>query len=132
MQTLSSLLTQLSELLRLLRRVLLQTSQRIRRAIGNLAVHLIHIGGEILQNLRAAQLLRGSQVTIFLGQVTVHDAELANTLGAGNQLVRLIHELLNRGADRRVNRSLRNGERTRQTQVLQLLGQGIRIQGYQC
>ena len=121
-QTLSRLLTQFSELLRLLRRVLLQTSQRIRGAIGNLAVHLIHVGGEVLQNLRAAQLLRRSQIAVRLGQVAVHNAELANTLGAGNQLVRLVHELLNRGTNRRVNSSLRDGKRTRQTQMLQLLG----------
>ena len=121
-QTLRSLLTQFSELLRLLRRLLLQTSQRIRRAIRNLAVHLIHVGGEVLQNLRAAQLLRRSQVAVRLGQITVHDAELANNLGPGNQLVRLVHELLNCGTNRRVKSSLRDGESTGQTQVLQLLG----------
>ena len=75
--------------------------------------------------------MRGGQIAVLLGQIAVHDAELADTLGARDQLIRLVHNSLHGGAYRRMHGRLRDGERTRQTQVLQLLGQGIRIQGHQ-
>ena len=75
--------------------------------------------------------MRGGQIAVLLGQVAVHDAELTDTLGARDQLIRLVHNSLHGGAYRRMHGRLRDGQRTRQPQVLELLGQGIRIQGHE-
>ena len=109
-QALGCLVAQLHESLRLLGGVVLQAGQRIRGGGGNPAVHFVHVGGEILQHLRAANLVRGGQIAVLLGQVAVHDAELTDTLGARDQLVRLVHNSLHGGAYRRMHGRLRDGQ----------------------